>query len=196
MTAFSTTTACHTRYYPNYFVHTNASIRTYYAADVIDLIEVSKHVYMERGLCEQTAVMMATAWYVFVTLWNITALTEHQGHPLQTALAYTILETQMLHCYQLAGRRHSPLLLKMCGTGSTSTVSYKMQSVTGTFSKFPTGFQISTESTLPFTRPTSCGLDIHNHIGITYVTNVVGLIKAMAMGSVREFTISSPENVC
>ena len=65
--------ACHTRYYPNYYVHTNASTRTYYAADTIDLVEVSKHVYMERELCEQTSVMMATAWYV-LTVFSSTAL--------------------------------------------------------------------------------------------------------------------------
>ena len=60
--------ACNTRFYPNYYVHGNATTRTYYAADMLEVVQASRHVYMDRELCENIATMMATAWYVLYTL--------------------------------------------------------------------------------------------------------------------------------
>ncbi|KAI0052237.1 hypothetical protein FA95DRAFT_1580111 [Auriscalpium vulgare] len=41
---------CRTRYYPDYFVHTSATIRTYYMAPC-SVIEVSEHYHIERSVC-------------------------------------------------------------------------------------------------------------------------------------------------
>ncbi|KAJ7211529.1 hypothetical protein C8J57DRAFT_1097682, partial [Mycena rebaudengoi] len=51
---------CHTRYYPNYFVHSNATIRTYYS-DLV-FLQTSEHFYIDRELCELFSTMMVTSW--------------------------------------------------------------------------------------------------------------------------------------
>jgi len=56
-------TGCHTRYHHNYYVHEDATLRTYYSG-VPDLIQSSKKVFIERGLCERFANQMVMAWYV------------------------------------------------------------------------------------------------------------------------------------
>ncbi|KAJ7210572.1 hypothetical protein B0H12DRAFT_1278150 [Mycena haematopus] len=50
---------CHTRYHPNYFV--KATLRTYYPG-VPAFVQSSQHFYIDKGLCELFAVMMATSW--------------------------------------------------------------------------------------------------------------------------------------
>ena len=55
--------ACLTRYYPNYYVHTGATIRTYYVHE-IDMIQISQHYYITSDLCEMFTSMMANAWCV------------------------------------------------------------------------------------------------------------------------------------
>ncbi|KAJ7135719.1 hypothetical protein C8R44DRAFT_848587 [Mycena epipterygia] len=54
---------CHTRYYPNYYVHDKATMRTYYVQDNIpEFIHSAEHFYTTADLCELFANMMATAW--------------------------------------------------------------------------------------------------------------------------------------
>ncbi|KAG8850470.1 hypothetical protein FRB91_009052 [Serendipita sp. 411] len=53
---------CKTRYYHDYFVHDKAESRTYYAEEIPNFIEASKHYYMETALCELFANMMMMAW--------------------------------------------------------------------------------------------------------------------------------------
>ncbi|KAJ7078210.1 hypothetical protein C8R44DRAFT_896024 [Mycena epipterygia] len=54
---------CHTRYYPNYYVHDKATMRTYYVQDNIpEFIHSAEHFYTSADLCELFANMMATAW--------------------------------------------------------------------------------------------------------------------------------------
>ncbi|KAJ7429546.1 hypothetical protein B0H11DRAFT_2405433 [Mycena galericulata] len=54
---------CHTRYYPNYYVHDKATTRTYYIQeDIPEFIHSSEHFYTSADLCELFANMMATAW--------------------------------------------------------------------------------------------------------------------------------------
>ncbi|KAJ7635627.1 hypothetical protein B0H17DRAFT_1107508, partial [Mycena rosella] len=52
---------CRTRYYPNYFVHTKVTIRTYYKED-LEFLQVSGHFYVDIDLCELFALMMVTSW--------------------------------------------------------------------------------------------------------------------------------------
>ncbi|KAK7038548.1 hypothetical protein R3P38DRAFT_2615722 [Favolaschia claudopus] len=63
---FSTSTYCrncHTRYYPNYYVHSKATTRTYYyQTQVPELVESSKHFYTSAKLCELFTNMMVSAW--------------------------------------------------------------------------------------------------------------------------------------
>nr|GAT48245.1 predicted protein [Mycena chlorophos] len=53
---------CHTRYYPNYFVHSNASLRTYYPSETIKCMQISGHFYMDRDVAEMFATMQVNAW--------------------------------------------------------------------------------------------------------------------------------------
>ncbi|KAJ7831279.1 hypothetical protein B0H13DRAFT_1654703 [Mycena leptocephala] len=54
---------CRTRYYPNYYVHANATTRTYYVQEKIpEFIHSAEHFYTSTDLCELFANMMATAW--------------------------------------------------------------------------------------------------------------------------------------
>ncbi|KAJ7451206.1 hypothetical protein B0H11DRAFT_1877226 [Mycena galericulata] len=54
---------CHTRYYPNYYVHDKATTRTYYVQDDIpEFIHSAEHFYTSVDLCELFANMMANAW--------------------------------------------------------------------------------------------------------------------------------------
>ncbi|EIN06762.1 hypothetical protein PUNSTDRAFT_115259 [Punctularia strigosozonata HHB-11173 SS5] len=54
---------CRTRYYPNYYVHHNATHRTYYVEPhVITVLEIGDHYYIERSLCTLFANMMVMSW--------------------------------------------------------------------------------------------------------------------------------------
>ncbi|KAJ7278736.1 hypothetical protein C8J57DRAFT_1059707, partial [Mycena rebaudengoi] len=54
---------CHTRYYPSFYVHESATIRTFYVFDAIpEFIHTSEHFYTTSDLCELFANMMMTAW--------------------------------------------------------------------------------------------------------------------------------------
>lgn len=55
-------TECYARYHADYYVHENGTKRTYYYGIVPCVIEVSKHRYIERVLCERFTHSMATAW--------------------------------------------------------------------------------------------------------------------------------------
>lgn len=60
---------CNTRYYPDYYVHTNATKRTYYTTGSItntEYIQISMHYFMSRHLAELFTSMMVNAWYVLV----------------------------------------------------------------------------------------------------------------------------------
>ncbi|KAJ7929413.1 hypothetical protein B0H13DRAFT_2310564 [Mycena leptocephala] len=52
---------CHTRYHPNYFVHSNATLRTYYP-EGIKFLQISGHFYVDVDLCELFSLMMVTSW--------------------------------------------------------------------------------------------------------------------------------------
>ena len=52
---------CNTRYYPNYYVHSAATTRTYYM-NPPTLIQSSQHFYMAADLCELFTTMMVTSW--------------------------------------------------------------------------------------------------------------------------------------
>ncbi|KAJ7457135.1 hypothetical protein B0H11DRAFT_1738737 [Mycena galericulata] len=54
---------CHTRYHPNYFVHSNVSLRTYYR-EGLQFLQVSGHFYVDTDLCELFSMMMVTSWCV------------------------------------------------------------------------------------------------------------------------------------
>ncbi|KDQ51461.1 hypothetical protein JAAARDRAFT_62514 [Jaapia argillacea MUCL 33604] len=51
---------CQTRYHPNYYIHDNATQRTYYL-NVLHLVQASKHFYLEAALCERFRSMMVCA---------------------------------------------------------------------------------------------------------------------------------------
>ncbi|KAJ7825864.1 hypothetical protein B0H13DRAFT_1657729 [Mycena leptocephala] len=54
---------CHTRYYPNFYVHDSATIRTFYLLDAMpEFIHTSEHFYTTADLCELFSNMMMTAW--------------------------------------------------------------------------------------------------------------------------------------
>ncbi|KAJ7349748.1 hypothetical protein DFH08DRAFT_1079096 [Mycena albidolilacea] len=54
---------CHTRYYPSFYVHDNATVRTFYVFDAIpEFIHSSEHFYMTADLCELFSNMMMSAW--------------------------------------------------------------------------------------------------------------------------------------
>ncbi|KAJ7702176.1 hypothetical protein B0H16DRAFT_1902481 [Mycena metata] len=52
---------CHTRYYPNYFVHSHATLRTYYQEGP-QLLQIAGHFYADKELCELFSLMMVTSW--------------------------------------------------------------------------------------------------------------------------------------
>ncbi|KAH9851669.1 hypothetical protein C2E23DRAFT_869110 [Lenzites betulinus] len=52
---------CHTRYYPNYFLHDQASTRTYYSG-VPRLLQVAQHSFVSADVCEMFSNLMAVAW--------------------------------------------------------------------------------------------------------------------------------------
>ncbi|KAJ6485282.1 hypothetical protein DFH09DRAFT_949028, partial [Mycena vulgaris] len=52
---------CKTRYYPNYFAHEEATLRTYYPG-VPCFLQSSQHFYIDKDLCELFSVMMVTSW--------------------------------------------------------------------------------------------------------------------------------------
>ncbi|KIJ30648.1 hypothetical protein M422DRAFT_186877 [Sphaerobolus stellatus SS14] len=52
---------CLTCYYPNYYVHTNSSLRSYHGG-LPGVIQTSKKVFVEVTLCERFAMQMAMAW--------------------------------------------------------------------------------------------------------------------------------------
>ncbi|KAJ7172783.1 hypothetical protein C8R43DRAFT_874068 [Mycena crocata] len=54
---------CCTRYYPNYYVHKDATLRTYYQ-EGIQFLQVSGHFYIDIDLCELFSTMMVTSWCV------------------------------------------------------------------------------------------------------------------------------------
>ncbi|KAF7290011.1 hypothetical protein HMN09_01305800 [Mycena chlorophos] len=53
---------CHTRYYPNYFVHSEATLRTYYPSETIQFMQISGHFYLDRAVAEMFATMQVNAW--------------------------------------------------------------------------------------------------------------------------------------
>ncbi|KAJ7687968.1 hypothetical protein B0H17DRAFT_677228 [Mycena rosella] len=54
---------CHTRYYPGFYVHHHATVRTFYISDAMpEFIHTSEHFYTTSDLCELFANMMVTAW--------------------------------------------------------------------------------------------------------------------------------------
>ncbi|KAJ7705216.1 hypothetical protein B0H16DRAFT_1346377, partial [Mycena metata] len=76
---------CHTRYYPNYYVHAQATTRTYYLQDDIpEFIHSAEHFYASTDLCELFANMMATAWTSATNCARIynTSISKHVLEPL------------------------------------------------------------------------------------------------------------------
>ncbi|KAJ7731648.1 hypothetical protein B0H16DRAFT_1733211 [Mycena metata] len=76
---------CHTRYYLNYYVHAQATTRTYYLQDDIpEFIHSGEHFYASADLCELFANMMATAWTSGTNCARIynTSISKHVLEPL------------------------------------------------------------------------------------------------------------------
>ncbi|KAJ7830210.1 hypothetical protein B0H13DRAFT_1566509, partial [Mycena leptocephala] len=62
---------CHTRYYPSFYVHDNATVRTFYVVDAIpEFIHTSEHFYTTADLCGLFSNMMLNAWYDFARIYN------------------------------------------------------------------------------------------------------------------------------
>ena len=53
---------CKTRYYPNYFVHEKATLRTYYHGP-FEFLHIAEAVFIESRTCELFTNMMLTSWY-------------------------------------------------------------------------------------------------------------------------------------
>lgn len=53
---------CHTRYYHNYYVHKNATLRTYYMKET-DCIQTSEHIFVQKDVLKLFNSMMRYAWY-------------------------------------------------------------------------------------------------------------------------------------
>ncbi|KAJ7836494.1 hypothetical protein B0H13DRAFT_1563125, partial [Mycena leptocephala] len=54
---------CHTRYYPNFYVHDSATIRAFYLLGAMpEFIRTSEHFYTTADLCELFSNMMMTTW--------------------------------------------------------------------------------------------------------------------------------------
>ncbi|KAJ7355265.1 hypothetical protein DFH08DRAFT_954764 [Mycena albidolilacea] len=51
---------CHTRYHPNYYVHSDATLQTYYR-DNLRYLQISGHCYVDINLCELFSIMMVTS---------------------------------------------------------------------------------------------------------------------------------------
>jgi hypothetical protein len=82
---------CHTRYYPSFYVHESATIRTFYVFDAIpEFIHTSEHFYTTSDLCELFANMMMTAWFVFSAFNDEIILTLPSGPPPRTVPVSTI----------------------------------------------------------------------------------------------------------
>jgi len=61
---------CQTRYYPNYYVHSNPKIRTYYRGP-FDYLQVATHVYIESRVCELFSTMMVMSWYILYRQFDV-----------------------------------------------------------------------------------------------------------------------------
>jgi CxC5 like cysteine cluster associated with KDZ transposases len=53
---------CKTRYYANYYVHEQATRRTYYTCSTFGHLQTSKHIFIATELCELFANMMVMSW--------------------------------------------------------------------------------------------------------------------------------------
>ncbi|KAK1233689.1 hypothetical protein PQX77_002846 [Marasmius sp. AFHP31] len=61
---------CHTRYHHNYYLHSNATIRTYYK-DTPSIIQTSQHYYVSQDLLQLFRTIMVTAWTSFTNCARI-----------------------------------------------------------------------------------------------------------------------------
>lgn len=52
---------CHTRYYHNYYVHKNASARTYYTQSP-RYVHSTEHIFIDKETCELFSSMMVASW--------------------------------------------------------------------------------------------------------------------------------------
>jgi len=55
---------CKTTYHPNYYIHSNALVRTYYQDNAPSVLHISQRLFVEAAVCELFAVMMTVSWYV------------------------------------------------------------------------------------------------------------------------------------
>ncbi|KAH9829319.1 uncharacterized protein C8Q71DRAFT_718426 [Rhodofomes roseus] len=53
---------CHTRYYPNYYVHAQATTRTYYHKQTPKFLQIAEHFFVEDEVCEMFASLMCVSW--------------------------------------------------------------------------------------------------------------------------------------
>lgn len=56
---------CNTRYHHDYYVHTQASLETYYNGTPT-FVQASKHAYISTTVCQNFCQMMVSAWYVLM----------------------------------------------------------------------------------------------------------------------------------
>jgi hypothetical protein len=107
---------CHTRYHPNYFVHSEATLRTFYPG-VPMFVQSSQHFYIDKDICELFSVMMATSWYVQFFMVEESFLTCFEGPRQQTVLVHItpgFLTTQFDHPCLRPGQQAWNLMSKMC----------------------------------------------------------------------------------
>ncbi|KAJ7627805.1 hypothetical protein DFH06DRAFT_1272919 [Mycena polygramma] len=90
--------ACNRRYYHNYHVHKQTSLRTYYGG-VPDVIQVAQHFFIESALLELFANNMVFGWLSGTNCARIynQALSSPSPHIVNNKLAFTAIYTQAKH---------------------------------------------------------------------------------------------------
>ncbi|KAJ6455114.1 hypothetical protein C8R47DRAFT_1251149 [Mycena vitilis] len=90
--------ACNRRYYHNYHVHKQTSLRTYYGG-VPDVIQVAQHFFIESALLELFANNMVFGWLSGTNCARIynQALSSPRPHVMNNKLAFTAIYTQAKH---------------------------------------------------------------------------------------------------
>ncbi|KAJ7508142.1 hypothetical protein B0H11DRAFT_1704742 [Mycena galericulata] len=87
--------ACNRRYYHNYYVHKQSSLRTYYGG-VPDVVQVAQHFFLESALLELFANNMTFGWLSGTNCARIykEALSSARPHVVNNKLAFTAIYHQ------------------------------------------------------------------------------------------------------
>ncbi|KAJ7118529.1 hypothetical protein C8R43DRAFT_1137271 [Mycena crocata] len=92
------TTSCNRRYYHNYVVHKETSLRTYYGG-VPDVVQVAQHFFIESALLELFTNNMVFGWLSATNCARIynEALSSPQPHIVNNKLAFTAVYYETKH---------------------------------------------------------------------------------------------------